>query len=174
MLADSNPKEFWDLVNSIKSKRSGISDKIPPDEWFNYFCKLNEINFLYENTSTESQIVKDVEIWVTCHVENLDKLISFEETQNVTKKLKSNKASTTDSINHEIIKVSSNNLAYYHEKQFNRILADGMFTKTWSVGLITPLYKPGNRTDPGNYRGIRLSSCLGKFFTTILNTRLNQ
>ena len=66
---------------------------------------VSEINFSPENTSTESQIVKDVEIWATCHVENLGKPISVNEIHNVAKKLKSNKASANDSVNNEIIKV---------------------------------------------------------------------
>ena len=46
-------------------------------------------------------------------------------------------------------------------------------TCAWSEGYIVPLYKSGCRSDPGNYRGICISSCLGKFFTSILNYRLN-
>ena len=58
-------------------------------------------------------------------------------------------------------------------KLFNKILSSGVFPKIWSEGLITPIHKSGNKTDPGNYRGICISSCLGKFFTSILNARLN-
>ena len=43
---------------------------------------------------------------------------------------------------------------------------------TWCGGLITPIYKSGGRSDPSNYRGICVSSCLGKLFWSILNQRL--
>ena len=39
--------------------------------------------------------------------------------------------------------------------------------------MITPIFKSGNRSDPSNYRGICVSSCLGKLFCCILNTRLS-
>jgi hypothetical protein len=38
---------------------------------------------------------------------------------------------------------------------------------------VVPTYKAGSRLDPGNYRGICISSCLGKFFALILNSRFN-
>ena len=44
--------------------------------------------------------------------------------------------------------------------------------QTWCGGLITPIYKSGGRSDPANYRGICVSSCLGKLFCSILNQRL--
>ena len=49
-----------------------------------------------------------------------------------------------------------------------------LFPKTWCEGLISPIFKSGTLTDPGNYRGICVSSCLGKFFCLILNQRLTD
>ena len=42
----------------------------------------------------------------------------------------------------------------------------------WCQGLITPIYKSGDKSDPTNYGGICVSSCLGKLFSSILNQRL--
>ena len=43
------------------------------------------------------------------------------------------------------------------------------------VGVIVPIYKNvGKANDVNNYRGITLSSCLGKLFTTLLNVRLTD
>ena len=39
-------------------------------------------------------------------------------------------------------------------------------------GLITPIFKSETKNDPSNYRGICISSCLGKLFCSILNQRL--
>lgn len=36
------------------------------------------------------------------------------------------------------------------------------------------IHKSGDIIDPNNYRGICISSCLGKFFTLIMNTRSNH
>ena len=42
----------------------------------------------------------------------------------------------------------------------------------WRAGEVDNLFKKGDRADPGNYRGITLLDVVGKFYTTILNTRL--
>ena len=55
---------------------------------------------------------------------------------------------------------------------FNTILDQNITIEEWTIGMITAIYKKGSRADPGNYRGISLISCLGKFFTGILHNRL--
>ena len=44
----------------------------------------------------------------------------------------------------------------------------------WWVGLITPIFKSGVRNDETNYRGICVSSCLGKLFCSVLNQKLME
>ena len=44
--------------------------------------------------------------------------------------------------------------------------------QTWCNGIITPIFKSGVKSDPSNYRGICISSCLGELFCSILNQRL--
>lgn len=57
---------------------------------------------------------------------------------------------------------------------FNVVLDTGIIPETWTTGIIIPVYKnKGCPTDPDNFRAITLISCLGKLFTSIVNTRLN-
>jgi len=45
----------------------------------------------------------------------------------------------------------------------------------WCVSSIRPIYKnKGDASDPNNYRGISLLSCLGKLFTSCINNRLSD
>ena len=61
------------------------------------------------------------------------------------------------------------------EKLFNDILDSGTFPTHWNIGVIKPIYKrKGDKRSPANYRGITLTSCLGKLFTSILQSRLNK
>ncbi|KAL1274398.1 hypothetical protein QQF64_027212 [Cirrhinus molitorella] len=46
------------------------------------------------------------------------------------------------------------------------------FPEIWNQGLISSIYKNGDKLDPNNYRGICVNSNLGKVFCGILNTRL--
>ena len=57
-------------------------------------------------------------------------------------------------------------------KLFNLVLMQDVFPSTWCNRLITPIFKSGPKSDPGNYRGICVTSCLGKLFCSILNSRI--
>ena len=46
------------------------------------------------------------------------------------------------------------------------------FPKCWKTGFIVPIFKGEESSDPGNYRGITITSCFGKLFTLIINERL--
>ena len=72
-----------------------------------------------------------------------------------------------------MIKASLEPLMPVYVKLFNLILQSGKMPDIWCQGLITPIYKSGDKSDPTNYRGICVSSCLGKLFCSILNRRLH-
>ena len=57
---------------------------------------------------------------------------------------------------------------------FNIIFMNGIFPDVWSKRIIIPIYKKGDKTNPDNYRGITLLSCLGKLFTSIINDRITK
>ena len=102
----------------------------------------------------------------------LDYLITEIKIRSAVQKLKNNKSPFLDRIQNEMIKTSLNEMMPVYHKLFNTILYLGVMPKNWCGGLITPVFKSGNRSDPSNYRGICVSSCLGKLFCSILNQRL--
>ena len=71
-----------------------------------------------------------------------------------------------------MIKSSLNELISIYLQLFNAVLKSGIMPQTWCDGLVTPIFKSGTKKDPSNYRGICISSCLGKLFCSILNQRL--
>ena len=105
--------------------------------------------------------------------EILDRPISLEEVCNLSKRLKNKKASANDLLSYEIIKLAVEDIPSYFQKLFNIILSYGHFPSLWSKGFIVSIQKSGSNIYPNNYRGIRISSCLEKFFTFImLNVRM--
>ena len=101
------------------------------------------------------------------------KITELEITEAI-RKLKNNKAPGTDNILNEYLKHSSPLLISLYCKIFNLVLDCGIILESWSSGIIKPVYKnKGNPSDPDNVRAITLISCVGKLFTSILNSRLN-
>ena len=80
--------------------------------------------------------------------------------------------SYSDLIKNEMIKTSCELLLAVYIKLFNLVLSTGLFPSIWCEGIITPIFEPRDKTDTGNYRGICVSSCLGKFFSTTITDRL--
>ena len=71
-----------------------------------------------------------------------------------------------------MLKSSSPDLHRALLKLFNLVLQAGCFPESWNRGLISPIYKSGDKFDPNNYRGVCVSSNLGKVFCCIINARI--
>ena len=71
-----------------------------------------------------------------------------------------------------MLKCSSNIISEPLVKFFNLFLSAGYFPHEWCTIHIVTLHKGGTKDNPNNYRGISVTSCLAKLFTSILNTRL--
>ena len=74
----------------------------------------------------------------------------------------------------KMIKCGFTILAPLLVKTFNLVLSAGHFPSEWAKGRIVSLHKKGDVLDPSNYRGITISSCVGKLFNSILNNRLSN
>ncbi len=86
--------------------------------------------------------------------------------------LKNRKSAGTDGVLNEMIKTSREEIIPVLVNLFNLIYSTGIFPENWVVSMLKPLFKGGSMFDPSDYRGITLTSCLGKLFCSILNTCL--
>ena len=94
----------------------------------------------------------------------LDNIITEKEISASLCSLKNKKSSSFDLILNEMLKSGQNILMPCFKKNY----LSGNFPQIWAKGFIVPLFKSGSRDDLANYRGITISSCLGKLFTKIL------
>ncbi len=75
-------------------------------------------------------------------------------------------------INNEMLKSAKHFITPSLERIFNSILDSGIFPDMWTKSIIKPLFKGGSKYNTSDYRGISLSSCLGKLFCSIINARI--
>ena len=176
LISNDNNHKFWDTFKSMNEINLPYNDnKNPTNKLYDHFKKLHsapdpntlsafQINTLEDKKSLENSNHLQSEL--------ADNPISFEEIGKAIKKLKNKKAAGLDRIRNEMIKTSSGFIKYSLKKLLNLILQSGIFPTSWTNGIITALNKSGNKDDPSNYRGICISSCLGKLFCSILNMKL--
>lgn len=106
--------------------------------------------------------------------DELDVPFTQEEILSSIKLLSTNKSSSVDNIIYEYFKETENLLIEPLTLLFNYILDKQTFPKSWSKGVVIPVFKKGDPCNPNNYRGITLVSCFGKLFTVCINQRLKK
>ena len=57
---------------------------------------------------------------------------------------------------------------------FNWLRLNESVPADWQRSVVVNLFKEGDRTDPGNYRGISLISCLGKLYLSMWAARIAE
>ena len=158
-----NNSEYWRIIN--KGKKKGKMGNITLNTTREHFSELNR-----DSTNTPENTI---ELQNEGLNDTINVPFTFEEISDHIKSLKNNKSPGIDHILNEFIKHCPNELILVIVKLFNVILDSGIIPSEWTIGIIKPLYKnKGDINDINNYRGITLLSCLGKLFTSVINTRL--
>ena len=104
----------------------------------------------------------------------LDFHITDAEISSAINKLKCNKSPGLDNVTNNMLKCSQSFLTNSLLKIFNACLMFGIYPEPWAEGYIKKLFKSCNVDDPNNYRGLTLTSSVGKLFSSILNSRLDK
>ena len=129
------------------------------ENWLQYFRSLHSNELLNPAQQTICNELGENERQESLP---LDYPINENEIRKAAKKSKNNKSPFSDKIRNEMMKASIDTLIPVYYKLFNSILRVGTMPRTRCGGLITPLYKADGQSDPANYRGICVSSCLEK------------
>ena len=157
---DKSQKEFWKLLEKLSDKKTNISNYVSHDSFSNHFKYLL-------NSNNRNDIPPR-----SRETGELDNPITIEELKKASEILKPGKAVGVDNLSNEMIfcLVESNLLVLL--KLFNLILNGDEILPEWVIAYIVPIYKSGSKSDPANYRGVSLLSCMGKLFLSIINNRL--
>ena len=121
--------------------------------------------FVDEDTShiPEFQLHTDV---VPTEMVDID--ITIQDVLTELKKLDSNKAAGPDGLPSMVLKACADVLALPLLILFKKSLDTGELPREWKQAIITPIFKKGSKTKPGNYRPVSLTSQCCKIFERIL------
>ena len=174
-LFEKDPSKYWDLLNKLKGGKAIDSgeDIIPAEEWVDHFKQLNTVSSKFDSRISEiRELLCSFEKTISfCE---LDYKISSLEISKSIRSLKNGKSTGLDCISNEMIKCGECVLLPCLVKLFNGILCSGFYPKQWKAGYICPIFKTGVKSDPSDYRGIAIISCIGKLFNSVLTNRLDN
>ena len=151
-------KKHWKLLSKLEEKDSNTTEYVSPKNLLDHYKKLL-------NSKRPLDLPPD-----STKNGKLDYEITLEELDEAKNVLKKGKANGIDTICNEMILCFLEVFPHILLTLFNCILDKNVTIEEWTIGIITAIYKnKGSRSDPENYRGISLLSCLSKFFTAGLH-----
>ena len=158
-----NPNEFWKLLGKLSDKKTKTSSYVSHNSLTSHFQSL-------------LNPTKKTNYPPLCSENGpLDHEITLEELKDSYKEsLRPGKGVGVDNLSNVMIACLVEACPELILKLFNSILNSGNVLPEWIISYIVPIHKGGTKSDPSNYRGISLLSCLGKIFLPILNKRLTK
>ena len=171
----TNVKGFWKYVNSKLKRSSGISNLNKPDGNLTKDDKEKAeiLNSFFTSVFTEENITniptlssRNKNMFLT------DLVITKEAVRDKLNNLNINKSMGLDGIPSIILKTLSDELCQPLCKIFNKSLSEGIVPKEWKCAEVTSIFKKGNRSDPGNYRPVSLTSIICKVLESFVRDQV--
>ena len=176
-LENSDPKRLWRDLNKIIKPMNDCTNSIDPDKWQRHLRSVLDPS---EPSNVDQQhsdyVLSSLPIIEGVAVKNdvINAPIYSKELLETAASLKAGKAMYLDEISNDAIKCGIRVLEAPLLHLYNHVLSLGSFPQTWSDGLIIPLHKKNDKLCVDNYRGLMISSCVGKLFTKILTKRIDK
>lgn len=187
---ENKPAKIWSLINklsynkikeitvpaNLQTETDTITDAQAICEHFNeYFSTIGEllandipITYHQNNIFTTARFSGNPD------AKKLSQLVptTEEEINKIIDNLNVNIASGIDGINTKSIKCVKKLIVPELTKCINKCLELGIFPSSLKTAKVTPIFKSGNKSHPGNYRPISVLPVISKIFEKILYNRL--
>ena len=173
---NSDSKAFWNTLSSLRSLDADNkvkSDAITPEEWLDHFQNLSLEN-RPDNNAIAIELANLEKNRYSFDKTTLDYAFTIKEVKSVIRQVGTKKASSDDLMLYEMFKTSINIIAPALTKLFNTVLTSEIFPEMWNIAYQIPIFKSGDMFDTNNFRGISITSCLGKMFNKALNNRIQE
>ena len=187
--AELDINEFYKTVRKQRQNRVecpmrrvdgslATSDDEIREVWCEHFKALSTPILDSVESAHTASILKDLKMFEKQSHQNietiLDREISKKEIDKVVRTLPKSKAPGKDGITNEHVLYASDSLVNHLHMLFSWIIKCEYSPVSFRTGTIIPLYKGKNKekSDPNNYRGITLTSVLGKILEKVILERI--
>lgn len=184
-----DPLKMWQLINKLTNYKNEITrapSKLITQSGYTTnikeMCQCFNIYFSTIGSELASKIPHrfhcNLAHTATYSVSDKNKILNrFEPTTTqevieIINNLDNNTSSGLDGITTKTIKCIKNVLAENMANCVNKCFDAGYFPDTLKIAKVSPLFKSGSKSDPGNYRPISVLPVMSKIFEKIIHNRL--
>ena len=176
-LESADPATFWKELKSLLNPNNDVSEFIGKNDWFNHFNELLNSPSALNQDQQFLEYIKSSLPRLELYAEDAETLnvpITTNEIFESVKDLKMGKSTYFDNIGNEVIKHGYDSLERPLNFLYNKVFDKCSFPLAWGEGIVVPLHKKEDKMDVNNYRGIIISSCVGKLFLRVINKRISK
>jgi len=171
-----NPKAFFSYVNCMTKTREKISDLVMKDQSLtsNDSEKAEILNDFFSSVFTveDTEYMPDFKQKTEMSIEDVD--FNIDDIIKRLGKLNISKAMGPDGIHPRLLKECNEVLAFPLKLLFEKCMKTGTIPKRWKIAEVKPLFKKGDKSNPGNYRPVSLTSIVCKIFEGFLRDILTK
>jgi hypothetical protein len=173
--AKTNPKAFFNYTNSKMKTASSVPDldvrkgvKTKGEEQ-----KANLLNDFFSSVFTREDIENIPDFDKRELIEEMRVLdITEEMVLKKLKKLKPNKSAGLDRISPRVLIEAADAIVTPVTIIIQKSLSEGALPQRWKDAAVTPIYKKGKKSTPGNYRPVSLTSVLCKLTEGVIRDHI--
>jgi len=170
----NNRKPFWRYLKSRKQDNIGIGTLKTQDgktvtDPYNKAEVLNR-HFQSVFTTEDSDHVPDKGPSPYTTIADIE--ITTQGVYNLLQNLDTHKSPGPDGIHGHFLKATATEIAPVLTHLFQHSLSEGTLPSTWKQAYVSPIFKKGNKTDPGNYRPVSLTSIVCKTMEHVICSQM--
>ena len=178
------PKKTWNLIRSVLPTNADAAtsildhfeaecDTIEPRTvtncFNNFFCSIGKLmHSNLDDRSFSNYLSNRVSTSLYLNTPSVSEII------NVINSLNVDKAVGHDNIPAFFVRIAATIISPYLQYYIDFFFKKGIFSESYTLAKVIPLYKKGNKLDPNNYRPISILTCFSKILERIIYNRLQE
>jgi len=176
---NGNSKPFYSYLKNKTQSRSGIGPISKGDDSLtsNPSEMAEILNKFFSSVFTEDNPTEETPR-ADRNSTNFEKLtdmsFSVRDTRLLINKLKTDGSPGPDKITAKLLQQVAWEISPPLTILFRKSLAEGVVPEDWRLANVTPIYKKGKKTEPGNYRPVSLTSICGKLMEAHIKLQITK